>query len=298
MILQMTKRINNLNNLSLEKILKSNFFLNQRLPNDFHSKWQRNKEKKFWYSIVKRYDFYLTQSKRNQIVPKKIHQIWLGSNVPKKYKKWIQDWKKYNPDFEYCLWTEEKILKLDLVNRDQFIKAKNYGVKSDIARNEILLKFGGIYIDVDFEPLKKINKKLLTFPFLAGNMFDLTPAIANGLMISEPKSKLLELLVYNLGNCPRELLTANQIMSYCGPYYLTKIIKKNFDSLKDIIILPSQYFYPWPNFLINEKYYRKDYVTSKSFAIHHWHTSWFKKSIFQRILIKINYIIKSFWTLN
>jgi mannosyltransferase OCH1-like enzyme len=274
-------------NLTLNKILTSNFFYNQRLTNDFHIKWASNKDKKFWYWIVQQYNFFLKHNSRKQIVAKKIHQIWLGSKIPKKYKQWIDSLKKFNPDYEYCLWDEKKILKLDLINRKQFIDAKNYGVKSDIARYEILYKFGGIYLDTDFEPLKKFNKKLLTFPFIAGLVFSNSPQIANGFIIASKGSAILKLIINNLLSFPKNYLIANQILNYSGPLYLTRIIKENAKKFKDIIILPSQYFYPWPNFLISNKDKRYSYVTNKTILIHHWHVSWMQISLIKKILLFI-----------
>jgi inositol phosphorylceramide mannosyltransferase catalytic subunit len=273
--------------LSLNKILTSRFFLDHRLTNDFHIKWSGNKEKKFWHWIIQQYNFFLKHNSRKEIVPKKIHQIWLGSKMPKKYEKWIDNLKKYNPDYEYCLWDEEKILKLDLINRKQFIDAKNYGVKSDIARYEILYKFGGIYLDTDFEPLKKFNKKLLTFPFIAGQLFDNNPQIANGFIIASKGSVILRLIINNLCCFPKNNLNANQILNYSGPFYLTRIIKKNLKKFKDIVILPSQYFYPWPNFSISNKDSRYSYVTNKTIAIHHWHVSWIYLPLIKKIFLVI-----------
>jgi hypothetical protein len=278
-------------NFTLERLLKSKFFLNSRLSNDFHIKWNNSKEKFFWYWIIKQYNFFLNKKNRKQIVPKKIHQIWIGSKIPKKYEQWSKNWKKLNPDYEYFLWDEEKILKLGLVNYKQFLKTKNNGVKSDIARYEILNRFGGIYADLDFEPIKKIGSKYLNHSFIAGQMFDSKPCVANGLIISSKGSQLSKLLINNLGDYPNRLSIADEIMHYSGPYYLTKIIKKNKKKLKDIVILPSQYFYPWPNFLAHNKENPHSYITNKSMVIHHWHVSWLRETFMKRILNKIKKMI-------
>jgi len=72
--------------LSLNKILTSHFFFDHRLANDFHINWASNKDKKFWYWIVQQYNFFLKNNSRKQIVDKKIHQIWLGIKISKKFK--------------------------------------------------------------------------------------------------------------------------------------------------------------------------------------------------------------------
>ncbi len=83
-----------------------------------------------------------------------------------------------------------------------------------------------------------------------------------------------------------------EILHYCGVFYLSNIIKKNRKILKDIVIMPSQYFYPWPNFMTSDSFNRYSYVTKKSLAIHHWEVSWYKNSIFNRIWKKIKIFLK------
>jgi mannosyltransferase OCH1-like enzyme len=44
-----------------------------------------------------------------------------------------------------------------LKNQKAYSLAKNWGMKSDILRYEILQKFGGVYIDTDYECLQNIG---------------------------------------------------------------------------------------------------------------------------------------------
>jgi mannosyltransferase OCH1-like enzyme len=275
----------------LEKILKSSFFQNQRLPDDFHIKWR---DPEYWTWIISQYqNFMINSENKREIVPKKIHQIWINGKVPKKYEVWRNSWIKNNPDYEYFLWDEKKILELELTNYKQFVKTKYPVVKSNLARHEILYKFGGIYVDTDFESLKKIDKKYLTRSFVAGQMFHYTPHINDALMISTKGSKVSELVINGFKNrkCS-DVMSPMEILKYCGVFYLTDIIRKNRNELKDVVIMPSQYFYPWPNFFKSNHQNRYSYTTNKSWAIHHWEVSWYKNSIFNRILKKIKIFLK------
>lgn len=83
-------------------------------------------------------------------IPKIIHQFWVGDKQAP--MEWIHTWKKKNPNFRHILWTEKEIDKLNLVNRDKydtFYEEKCFNGCSDVARYEILKKYGGIYIDAD-----------------------------------------------------------------------------------------------------------------------------------------------------
>ena len=81
-------------------------------------------------------------------IPKIIHQIWLGPN--KQPDIWMNSWKnnyinKY-PEWTYKLWTEQEIDELNLINKKQYENEKFYNGKSDIARYEILYRFGGVFM--------------------------------------------------------------------------------------------------------------------------------------------------------
>ena len=73
-----------------------------------------------------------------------------------------------------------------------------------------------------------------------------------------------------------------EILNFSGATYLTKIIFKNKEKLNNIVLLPSKYFYPWPNYLIASKKYRYSYSSEQTIAIHHWEMSWMKDTIFKR----------------
>lgn len=289
MSINTTKKKNDTNlnkNQILTKILNSSFFKHQRLKDDFHIKWL---DKKGWEQVIDGYDSFLNNSKKKEIVPRIIHQIWLGSKIPKKYFIWRKSWMDQNPGFKYVLWDEKKILKTGLINEKKFLKAKNFGVKSDIARYEILYKFGGIYVDVDFEALKPIETNLLSRSFVAGQLFDYKPQINNALIISKPKSNFLKTVIYSLGEY-HEGMTGEEVMNYSGPYYLSKLAFENINS-EDILVLPSQYFYPWPHFMKHVSNDPYSWKTKITVAIHHWEASWMKKSLMERLFIKFKKII-------
>lgn len=109
------------------------------------------------------------KSKTKQI-PKIIHQMWIGGRIPS-FKKYfmdsIKDWCAKN-DFTYILW-DNKMLNEDMLpNVWKWIeKSKKYGKKydlnkwaqiSDLARYELLCRYGGYYLDTNFEMIGDFNK--------------------------------------------------------------------------------------------------------------------------------------------
>ena len=105
-----------------------------------------------WLQLVSQFKNYYRQNKYeeiNHLIPKKIHQIWLGKKgIPRKSIDWMQSWKKFNPDWEYILWDEEKIKELQVSEFNVYSKELNPGYRSDILRYIILNKFSIICSDV------------------------------------------------------------------------------------------------------------------------------------------------------
>ncbi len=130
------------------------------------------------------------------LIPKKIHQIWVGPNPqPKTLEKYQETFRKNHPDWEYKLWTDEDVKDLDLQNRDIYEKTINQGERSDILRLELLYKFGGVYLDVDcvsIRPLDELHKKFDFYaalrPIKEGNY----TAVMNGMVASKPNHPLIK----------------------------------------------------------------------------------------------------------
>lgn len=85
-------------------------------------------------------------------IPRIIHQICLGTTVPLKFQESIESWMRLN-NWEYKLWTDEKVKEMRMFNRDLYDKETNAEEKSNILRLEILAQHGGLYVDMDYECL-------------------------------------------------------------------------------------------------------------------------------------------------
>jgi mannosyltransferase OCH1-like enzyme len=204
-------------------------------------------------------------------IPKIIHQIWLGSPFPEEYKQFQQSWKKYHPDWEYRLWTEEEIQKLNLINQDLYDASVNYGEKSDIVRYELLYQFGGLYADTDFECLKPLDILHHTYDFYIG----VQPLDTNfsqlgiGLMGSVPGHPLMR---HCIGGIRHN--NTRQIILRTGPIHCTKVFHRYAGQGMLDIALPASYFYPCD--FLQKGLPASSWQRPESFAIHHWEASWTK----------------------
>jgi FkbM family methyltransferase len=217
------------------------------------------------------------------LIPKIIHQIWLGSEFPEKYRTFQQSWLKNHKEWEYILWTDKNINKLKLINKIAFNKTENLGAKSDILRYEILYQFGGLYIDTDFECIKPFDELHFLNDFYTGIHDYKDSTIPNGLIACSPRHRIIWHCISQLKNVFSNE-DSNKIMEQTGPYFFTKQIVPflNEESAK-IVVLPSSYFYPFPNTLRNLALKdRTPYIKAESFAIHHWEVSWLNEPIINR----------------
>lgn len=107
----------------------------------------------------------------------------------------MNSWKEKNPSFEYVLWDDKKIDELGLKNReiyDRYYADKCFNGCANIARTEILERFGGVFLDADSECLIPLESA----PFMDWDIFSVFEAddffvegkrlVANGIMAAIP----------------------------------------------------------------------------------------------------------------
>lgn len=250
----------------------------------------------YWKKLEILYNNHIiNNSKCSNKIPKIIHQIWIGNEVPEDVIFLSNKIKNLHKDWEYNLWTEKNIDFLDEKDLKKINKIKNLGARSDVLRYFILEKFGGLYLDCDFVPVKNFSDLLINNSFIAGvcNPDDNSlPLIANGLIACQKNHILLKLIlkdIYkNLDNMI-EVKTQDEIFKFSGPEFFTKkifnFIKTN--NVSDLLIYPSTFFYPInyrKKFFINEKLIKKS-TCEETYAIHLWNAAWFEsdKSIYSKI---------------
>ncbi len=206
------------------------------------------------------------------IIPKIIHQIWLGSPVPKRYKQWRDSWIKHHPGWIYMLWTDEEVKSLHLTNRALYETATNYGAKGDILQCELLYQFGGLYVDTDFECLKPFDEFHHKYSFYTSVSKAINMELATGLVASAPGHPILRKCIEQLGKGANP----HDPIGGVGPGFFTRTMMTCFD-INDplVMIFPGSYFYPlsWMDHgsfrAIEAAYHRPE-----SYAFHHWEGAW------------------------
>jgi mannosyltransferase OCH1-like enzyme len=206
------------------------------------------------------------------VIPKIIHQVWLGGELPEEYKKYTDSWKKYHPDWTYILWGDKEAKDFPMQNREFFEASNSLGQKSDIFRAEILNQYGGIYVDVDFECLKPFDDlQYLDFYTASGYVGKVELYI--GLIASIPHHPIIKTYLDDMKGVNKNN-SVWDIFSTTGSWYFSDCFFKVVDENSDwVVAFPPKFFYPWPNNDRNCPDPEK-YIKSYSYGIHRWFVSW------------------------
>lgn len=204
-------------------------------------------------------------------IPRIIHQIWLGSPFPEKYRGYQHSWLKLHPGWEYKLWTDKEVEEFGLKNKALYDKARNYGEKSDIARYEILYRHGGLYIDTDFEALKSFDVFHHMCDFYMGLVGNGVPQ--NGLIGSVAGHPIMRECIDSLTISTQG--GAGATLGATGPFHLMRCFKKHAHE-GICIAFPTGYFYAWPptERRNNSPKLVRKWLQPESYAIHYWEVSW------------------------
>jgi mannosyltransferase OCH1-like enzyme len=180
-------------------------------------------------------------------IPKVIHRTWKTRDIPYDIfkKEWVDSWEKYNPSWEFRFYTDEDIDRfmeenypehLELLNSyDQHIK------KVDAFRYFLLHRYGGMYVDLDFECFKPLDNLFCEGVniYLQQN----NPTVlrtTNSIMISSPGHVFWKHAIRRLA-AERNMSAGPP--AHTGPHFLTRVLEER--EYDDIEILKFRaYFFP------------------------------------------------------
>lgn len=235
------------------------------------------------------------QSVTDITIPKIIHQIYEDPAGPPDYLKNVSEtWQKFNPDWEYRFWNKsdiENFLEKEFPDYIARYKSFPYDVQRwDVIRYLILFRYGGLYVDMDYECTEPIT------PLFCGTncAMGLEPKghatrsrrdyiVGNAFMASIPNHSYFAMLIKE--SFEGELDSGNFspgkfIVESTGPFMTTRV----YDNLenKDIVtLIPSELVAP-----LSENEVRLllasdsnptlfEMKVDKCYAIHYFLGSWY-----------------------
>lgn len=220
-------------------------------------------------------------------IPKVIHRIWVGGKpIPEEYERYWETWKAHHPDFEFKTWGDAD---LDAafpgdtaiaVARSGPVQQR-HAITSDIARLLILRKFGGLYVDTDFECLRSFEPILNSASAVIALLEHGTAC--NGIMASVPGHNII-LRMAKEGSA-NVIDGVGSILDQAGPRLVQKYLSEFLNLYPkplmhgDVKIATAQgdsgvtVVEPWVCF---PYYWHQEKPASygKAWAVHHWARSW------------------------
>ena len=125
------------------------------------------------------------------MIPKKIHYCWFGGNPkPEIIEKCIASWHAFCPDWEIVEWNESNYDVSAYPYMQEAYEAKKWAFVSDVARLDIVVKHGGIYLDTDVE-LLSMNPFDSYLHYENILVFENERGIATGLTFGAQKNSVL-----------------------------------------------------------------------------------------------------------
>lgn len=202
-----------------------------------------------------------------------IHYCWFGqSTMPKKEKKCIESWRKVFPEAEFKLWNEE-IFDVHQCNfAAEAYESQKYAFVSDYVRVKVLYKYGGLYLDTDFEVISDFSDLIKSNDNFLG--FETKAHLGTAIMYFQPHHPLMKAFVeyYESKNFR---LKSGEIDNVANVVILTDLLKeKGFvpngqkQKVEDIMIFNREYFYPKK---LSDTEFR---VTNETVGIHRCSNSW------------------------
>ncbi|TWT61709.1 glycosyltransferase [Rubinisphaera italica] len=200
-------------------------------------------------------------------IPKVFHLIWLGDNkIPDDQRAWIDQWQELHPEWETRHWGNEVVDELSVELRVMFEQANSWSGKSDIARVALVHKYGGVYRDTDYRPLRCINSILQGCHAFA--------------MTERPNGRLTGSLFGAIPNHPflRDIINEMPNRFHpekpmnTGPLLFDAVFKKGRG---DVRLFEREVFAP---VMSKRKQHARSGHFPNSFAVHTYAGSWTKKS--------------------
>lgn len=180
------------------------------------------------------------------VIPLKVFMYWHSKEMPEKIKNNVEYLKKVNPEFEIIVYDDE-MTKQFLKNNfeEEVINAYEtlipISFKSDLFRYCILYIYGGIYLDIKFEPIN--NFKLISLAkydevWCHQGLLDYDKSFSlykktvvnTGFILTKPNNIHLKIAIDNILYNVKYRIKTSYACEVTGPTLLTKSF--NFDVMK------------------------------------------------------------------
>ena len=243
-------------------------------------------------------------------IPHFLHQTWKSAELPAPFCDFQARWRALHPGWTYRLWTD--------ADNDHFVRTHYptwYALyrgfereifRADMARCLYLHHFGGVYVDLDIEPLQPLTSLIARHGCLLGTepevhahkLWNKPRLVSNAVMASTPGHPFWLRMLSEIARRARAAEgAARNPVSTTGPITLDAVYER-WGEADDVQLLEPDAFFPVPD-LDNTQlqlnaaltnHYRsmitlRAYPTT-SWGVHHWAHTWIATQSGKRLLLR------------
>lgn len=149
-----------------------------------------------------------------------IHQIWIGPyKITERDKQFAHNVKMMNPDYEYIFWDNDNLPELPerLVElKNIFLEQKCWVCIADMMRLFVVYKYGGIYMDCDYEQFKPFSTLNLDDKegYIHLNHWNTDPTICTSFFGFKKGNPMMEFIYNKISN------------RWLGPHFFGEVVKE------------------------------------------------------------------------
>lgn len=183
------------------------------------------------------------------MIPKTVHHMWLGGKpLPEKYVRYLDTWKKYNPDFQFKVWRDEDVEKIwehpELKQFKELFQKASLIEQCDVARYAVLYLEGGVYSDLNVECYKPIEPLLHRDLGLAyepkenWQKYKFEYLMTNSLLMSKRGHPFWLALLHHIRENYWQLdhPLVDYVMINTGPYLLARFVETKWPQAKEELL--------------------------------------------------------------
>ena len=210
------------------------------------------------------------------MIEKTIHYVWLGSKkIPENFVVFIDNWRRLHPDWKIIKWNEDNY---DCENNEWIklaIEQENYSLAADVIRSNVLLNYGGVYLDTDIELFKPLDEFADENDFFIGYETDLWFGCA---VLGAKKGHAIMREVYARYLTPCEKIDESSnmlcVLNFSAAIkrlYDVKLDGKTKKIEDNTKLFSTDYFFP-QHYITH-----KTKMTDNTAAMHHYSSTWHSK---------------------
>lgn len=220
------------------------------------------------------------------MIPKIIHQTWRTRWVPERFAAYVASWQSRHPDWEWWLWSDADNRRLIRRHARAFLGCYDSYPhpiqRADAVRYFILDRYGGLYVDLDFECLRPID------PLVAGrdcvlseesrehsHRFGRERIVSNAWMAAEPGHPFFRQVIERLPEFAARPDPVQPVLTTTGPFMLSDVYA-GFDRQDIVTLLPAERLFPLSMTEATARLEGERRDVHDAYAIHYHVGSWWR----------------------